>query len=69
MHPAIPLPPSIVRTPQPATNRRHVSYEACQLPHRGLPMRSPIRPAADEIGMRCKPLFYFSRGSLVFGRR
>jgi len=31
-------------------------------------MRSPTRPAADEIGMRCKPLFYFSRGSLAFGR-
>ena len=31
-------------------------------------MRSPTRPAADEIGMRCKPLFYFSRWPLVFGR-
>jgi hypothetical protein len=31
-------------------------------------MRSQTRPAADEIGMRCKPLFYFSRRSLVFGR-
>jgi len=32
-------------------------------------MRSPTRPAANEIGMRCKPLFYFSRWPLVFGRR
>jgi hypothetical protein len=31
-------------------------------------MRSPTRPAADEIGMRCKPLFYFSRRPLVAGR-
>jgi hypothetical protein len=31
-------------------------------------MRSPTRPATDEIGMRCKPLFYFSRWQLVFGR-
>jgi hypothetical protein len=31
-------------------------------------MRSPTRAAADEIGMRCKSLFYFSRRSLVFGR-
>jgi hypothetical protein len=31
-------------------------------------MRSPTRAAADEIGMRCKSLFYFSRWQLVFGR-
>jgi hypothetical protein len=31
-------------------------------------MRSPTRPATDEIGMRCKSLFYFSRWQLVFGR-
>jgi len=31
-------------------------------------MRSPTRPATDEISMRRKPLFYFSRWQLVFGR-
>jgi len=31
-------------------------------------MRSQTRPATDEIGMRRKPSFYFSRWSLVVGR-
>jgi hypothetical protein len=30
-------------------------------------MRGQTRPAADEIGMRRKPLFYFSRWSLGVG--
>jgi len=30
-------------------------------------MRTQTRPATDEIGMRCKPLFYCSRWPLVVG--
>jgi len=31
-------------------------------------MRSQARPATDEMGMRRKPSFYFSRWSFVVGR-
>src|SRR5713101_2945409 len=48
--------------------RSYVSYEAGQLPHRRLPMRSRARLAAEEIGISRKPLFYCSRWRSVVGR-